>query len=211
MRSSSPSARRSASASYIPAGTASHMLDAVSLLRSMEGEEPPRLGRRVVVYGGGNTALDAARTAKRLGAEEAMIVYRRTRERMPAHEFELRRRSRRASSSSWLTTIKRADPGSLIVERMELDRPASRRPASSRTLEADYVVLALGQNTDLSFRRWPGSRCRPRRRGRLADDDRRAGDLRRGRHGAGQRTITVAVGHGKKAARNIDAWLRGEP
>ena len=53
---------------YIPAGEAARILDAVSLLRSMEGEEKPLLGRRVVVYGGGNTAMDAARTAKRLGA-----------------------------------------------------------------------------------------------------------------------------------------------
>src|SRR5208282_4329545 len=75
--------------SYIPAGSAAKILDAVSLLRSMEGEEKPLLGRRVVVYGGGNTALDAARTAKRLGANESIVVYRRTRERMPAHDFEV--------------------------------------------------------------------------------------------------------------------------
>jgi len=68
---------------YIPAGEAAHILDAVSLLRSMEGEEKPLLGRRVVVYGGGNTALDVARTARRLGATESIIVYRRTREKMP--------------------------------------------------------------------------------------------------------------------------------
>ena len=55
----------------------------------MEGEQPPQLGRRVAVYGGGNTAMDAARTAKRLGAEEAIVVYRRTRDRMPAHDFEV--------------------------------------------------------------------------------------------------------------------------
>jgi NADPH-dependent glutamate synthase beta subunit-like oxidoreductase len=53
--------------SYIPAGSAAKILDAVSLLRSMEGEDAPQLGRRVVVYGGGNTAIDVARTAKRLG------------------------------------------------------------------------------------------------------------------------------------------------
>ena len=74
---------------YIPAGEAAHMLDAVSVLRSMENEEKPMLGRRVVVYGGGNTALDVARTAKRLGATEAIIVYRRTRDKMPAHDFEV--------------------------------------------------------------------------------------------------------------------------
>jgi len=54
----------------------------------MEDEEPPRIGRRVVVYGGGDTAVDAARTARRLGAEP-VIVYRRTREQMPAHDFEI--------------------------------------------------------------------------------------------------------------------------
>ena len=63
---------------YIPAGEAARILDAVSLLRSMEGEEQPLLGRRVVVYGGGNTAMDAARTAKRLGAD-------RGDRRLPAH------------------------------------------------------------------------------------------------------------------------------
>ncbi|HET8756051.1 MAG TPA: FAD-dependent oxidoreductase, partial [Solirubrobacteraceae bacterium] len=62
---------------YIPAGSAAKVLDAVSVLRSMEGSETPLLGRRVAVYGGGNTAMDVARTARRLGAEEAVVVYRR--------------------------------------------------------------------------------------------------------------------------------------
>ncbi len=59
---------------FIPAGSASKILDAVSVLREMEGADKPMLGRRVVVYGGGNTAMDVARTAKRLGAEEAIVV-----------------------------------------------------------------------------------------------------------------------------------------
>ena len=74
------------------------MLDAVSLLRDVEGGEPPQLGRRVVVYGGGNTAMDAARTARRLGAEEAVVVYRRTRDRMPAHDSEVAGGARRGRS-----------------------------------------------------------------------------------------------------------------
>ncbi len=60
---------RIARRAYLPAGTAGHVLDALSVLRSVEEEEAPLLGRRVAVYGGGNTALDTARTAKRLGAD----------------------------------------------------------------------------------------------------------------------------------------------
>ena len=72
----------------IPARDAPKVLDAVALLRDVETGTAPLLGRRVVVYGGGNTAMDAARTARRLGVEEAMIVYRRDRAHMPALEFE---------------------------------------------------------------------------------------------------------------------------
>jgi len=93
---------------FIPAKDSSRILDAVSVLRSMEGEDRPMLGRRVVVYGGGNTAIDMARTAKRLGATEAVIVYRRTRERMPAHDFEVEEALEEGVMVKWLSTIKQA-------------------------------------------------------------------------------------------------------
>jgi NADPH-dependent glutamate synthase beta subunit-like oxidoreductase len=80
---------------FIPAGDSAKVLDAVAVLRSMEGEDKPMLGRKVVVYGGGNTAIDVARTAKRLGASEAIIVYRRNREKMPAHDLRSKRRCKR--------------------------------------------------------------------------------------------------------------------
>ena len=116
---------------YIPAGSAAKVLDAVSLLRSMESEEPPQLGRRVVVYGGGNTAIDAARTARRLGAEEAIIVYRRTRDRMPAHDFEVEEALDEGVLMKWLSTIKHVDDGKLVVERMELDETGFPSPPES--------------------------------------------------------------------------------
>ena len=77
----------------IPAREAGKILDAVSFLEQAslaeeQGLPPPKLGRRVAIYGGGNTAMDAARTARRLGVEEAMIIYRRDRDHMPAHAFE---------------------------------------------------------------------------------------------------------------------------
>ena len=115
---------------YIPAGGAAKILDAVSLLRSMEGEAPPLLGSKVVIYGGGNTALDAARTARRLGADEAIIVYRRTREKMPAHDFELEEALQEGVSMKWLSTIKSIDGGSMTIEKMKLDD--DRLPAADR-------------------------------------------------------------------------------
>ena len=187
-------------------------LDAVSLLRSMEGEEKPLLGRRVVVYGGGNTAMDAARTAKRLGAEEAIVVYRRTRDRMPAHDFEVEEAEQEGVLMKWLSTIKQADEGKLVIERMELDETGFPQPTGElEELEADSLVLALGQETDLSLLDGvPGLE--------VEDGVVEVGpNMMTGHPGifAGgdmvpaERTVTVAVGHGKKAARNIDAWLRG--
>jgi NADPH-dependent glutamate synthase beta subunit-like oxidoreductase len=197
---------------YIPAGSAARVLDAVAVLRSMEGEEKPQLGRRVVVYGGGNTAMDVARTAKRLGAEEAIVVYRRTRERMPAHDFEVEEAEEEGVLMKWLSTIKHADGGKLVVEKMELDESGFPQPTGElEELEADSLVLALGQETDLSLLDGvPGLE--------VEDGVVRVGpDLMTGYPGlfAGgdmvpaERTVTVAVGHGKKAARHIDAWLRG--
>jgi NADPH-dependent glutamate synthase beta subunit-like oxidoreductase len=199
---------------YIPAGAAARMLDAVSVLRSMEGEEKPMLGRRVVVYGGGNTALDVARTAKRLGASEAIIVYRRTREKMPAHDFEVEEALQEGILIKWLSTIKNmADAGTLTVEKMVLDDKGFPQPTGEiETLEADSLVLALGQDVDLSLLEGvPGLE--------IKDGVVQVGaNMMTGYPGifAGgdmvpsERTVTVGAGHGKKAARHIDGWLSGK-
>ena len=197
---------------FIPAGSAAKILDAVSLLRSMEGEDKPLLGRRVVVYGGGNTALDAARTAKRLGATEAIIVYRRTRDRMPAHDFEVEEALQEGIMMKWLSTIKRMDEGVLTVEKMRLDETGFPQPTGEfETLETDSLVLALGQDVDLSLLDGvPGLEIKD---GvvQVASNMMTgfAGIFAGGDMVPSERTVTVAVGHGKKAARHIDAWLRG--
>ena len=197
---------------YIPAGSAAKMLDAVSVLRSMEGEDKPLLGRRVVVYGGGNTALDVARTAKRLGATESIIVYRRTRERMPAHESELEEALQEGVLVKWLSTIRQAGESSITVEKMRLDDTGSPVPTGEfETLEADSVVLALGQDVDLSLLDGvPGLEIDD---GVVKVDDAlmtsHPGIFAGGDMVPGERTVTVGVGHGKLAARHIDAWLRG--
>jgi NADPH-dependent glutamate synthase beta subunit-like oxidoreductase len=198
---------------YIPAKDSSRILDALALLRSMEGQEQPMLGRRVVVYGGGNTAVDVARTAKRLGATEAIIVYRRNRERMPAHDSEVEEALQEGVLVKWLSTIKQAGDGALKIEKMRLDSQGVPQPTGEfETLAADSLVLALGQEVDLSLldsvpdllihngvvqvdpatmmTGYPGLFA--------------GGDMV-----PAERNVTVAIGHGKKAARHIDAWLRG--
>ncbi|MBI3743098.1 MAG: FAD-dependent oxidoreductase, partial [Chloroflexi bacterium] len=197
---------------YIPAGEASKILDAVSVLRSMEGAEKPMLGRRVAVYGGGNTALDVARTARRLGAEEAIIVYRRTRERMPAHDFEVEEALEEGVLMKWLSTITQVSEGVITVEKMVLDEKGFPVPTGAfESLAADSVVLALGQDADLSLLEGvPGIEVRDR----VVQVDANmmtgcVGVFAGGDMVPAERTVTVAVGHGKKAARHIDAWLRG--
>jgi len=199
----------------IPAREAGKIFDAISVLRDMEtDEEPPLLGRRVVVYGGGNTALDMARTAKRLGAAETLVVYRRTREQMPAHDIELEEALDEGIVLHWLTTIKQIDGTTFTVEKMKVDENGWPQPTGEfETLEADSLVLALGQAVDTSFLETiPGVQITSD--GVIDVDDTMmtgfAGLFAGGDMVPAERTVTVAIGHGKKAARNIDAWLRGE-
>ena len=149
---------------------------------------------------------------KRLGAEEALIVYRRDRAHMPAHEFEADEALSEGIKIKWLTTIKE------IVEASTDGRTDGARcqgdpqpTGQFETLPADSVVLALGQTTDSGFLRTvPGLNSK-------SDGTVMVGpDMMTGHPGifAGgdvvpsERTVTISVGHGKKAARHIDAWLR---
>ncbi len=199
---------------YIPAKDSARILDAVSVLRSMEdADEQPMLGRRVAVYGGGNTALDVARTARRLGATEAVIVYRRNQKKMPAHQFELEEALEEGVKVKWLSTITKAEGTTLTIEKMALDDKGYPQPTGEfETLDTDSLILALGQEVDMSLlesiedlviqdgvvqvdpqsmmTNHPGLFC--------------GGDM-----SPGERNVTVAIGQAKKAARYIDAYLRG--
>jgi len=197
---------------YIPAGDSARILDAVAVLREMEGEAKPMLGRRVVVYGGGNTAIDVARTAKRLGAEEAVIVYRRTREKMPANDAEVEDALQEGVMIKWLSTITQAGESSITVEKMALDPQGFPQPTGEfETLDADSVVLALGQDVDLGLLN--GVAGLSVIDGVVQVDARmmtgHAGIFAGGDMVPAERNVTVAIGHGKKAARHIDAWLEG--
>jgi NADPH-dependent glutamate synthase beta subunit-like oxidoreductase len=183
------------------------------MLRGMDAGEPPRLGRRVIVYGGGNTAMDAARTARRLGADEALVVYYRDRAHMSAHAFEADEALAEGVKIKWLSSIRNIDGSEITVEVMRLDERGRPQPTGAfETLHADGLILALGQRTDAAFlRKVPGIEFGP-------DDTVVVGaDTMTGHPGVfaggdiapSERTVTAAVGHGKKAAWHIDAWLRG--
>ena len=197
----------------IPNRDASKIVDAVSFLRDVASGERPMIGRKVAIYGGGNTAMDAARVARRLGAEESIIVYRRTEEQMPAHAEEKEGAEREGVKMNWLRTISSVDESDLTVEIMELDENGKARGTGRfEKLEADTVILALGQETDSNFlRRIPGMhfdhdvvQVNPRT---LMTDV--PGIFAGGDAVPSERTVTIGVGHGKRAAKQIDAYLAG--
>lgn len=202
----------------VPAGSAASVMDAVSVLRDVEERgtasdgEKPLLGRRVVVYGGGNTAVDAARTAKRLGATESVILYRRTRDQMPAHDSEVMEAEEEGIAMRWLSTVNHVDEGVIKIEKMELDDSGFPQPTGEfEELAADSLIMALGQESDLSL--FDGVEGIEINRGVVAVSPQmmtgRAGVFAGGDMVPSEKNVTVAIGHGKKAARYIDAWLRG--
>ncbi len=199
----------------IPNADAGRVLDAVSFLRGLESGETAPLSGRVAVYGGGNTAMDAARVARRLGADDSIIVYRRTREQMPAHEDEAADAEAEGIRINWLRTISSMDESEMTVEIQELDENGRPHPTGQfEKLAADTVILALGQESDTEFLKpvagiefdWDVVQVDPVTLMTGAPGVFAGGDAV-----PSERTVTVGVGHGKKAARSIDAYLRGEP
>jgi len=194
----------------IPAGDSSRVVDAISLLHRVADDDPPLLGRRVVVYGGGDTAVDAARTARRLGATDSVIVYRRNRERMPAHEDELEEALGEGVTMRWLSTVSGFEGDRLVLEKMRLNEEGFPEPTGeTESLDADSLVLALGQDTDLSLLdQAPGVHVEDgviEIRPTMMTGE--SGVFAGGDSVRSSRTATVAIGHGKSAAHSIDAYL----
>jgi NADPH-dependent glutamate synthase beta subunit-like oxidoreductase len=195
----------------IPTRDAGKIFDAVNFLSDVEKGEPLKIGRRVAIYGGGNTAMDAARTAKRLGAEEAMIIYRRDRDSMPAHDFEADEAIEEGIKINWLRTIKEIDQTTFKVEVMKLGDDGRPTPTGEiETLEADSLILAVGQDTDTAFlKKVSGIEFKPDHTV-VVDANMmtgQAGIFAGGDMVPSERSVTIAVGHGKHAARHIDAYL----
>ena len=132
--------------------------------------------------------MDAARVAKRLGASEAMIIYRRDRAHMPAHEFEADEALAEGVKIHWLRTIKSIDQTEVTVEVMAIGEDGRPRPTGDvEVLQADDMIMALGQDTDTGFLK--KSQRRSLRKGwdrsrRSEHDDRPSRPVCRWGHGA---------------------------
>jgi 2-oxoacid:acceptor oxidoreductase delta subunit (pyruvate/2-ketoisovalerate family) len=194
----------------IPAGDSCRVLDAVSFLHHVADDDPPLLGRRVVIYGGGDTAFDAARTARRLGATDAVIVYRRNRERMGASSEEFDQALGEGVTVRWLSTVNRFEGDHIVLEKMRLNKEGFPEPTGEfEELSADSLVLALGQDTDLSL--LERAEDVTVRDGSVEVLDSMmaspSGIFAGGDAVPAQRTATVAIGHGKRAAHGIDNFV----
>jgi NADPH-dependent glutamate synthase beta subunit-like oxidoreductase len=187
--------------------------DAVSFLRAVGLDKPSPLGKRVAIYGGGNTAMDAARTVKRLGAD-AKIIYRRDRDNMPAHDFEAAEAMEEGVEFHWLRSIVALEGSRIKTEVMALDDKGRPKPTGIyEILEADTVIMALGQNIDGELlKSFPEISVESD--GVVLVDDhmmtQAKGVFAGGDMVPSDRTVTIATGHGKKAAKHIDAYLRGQ-
>jgi NADPH-dependent glutamate synthase beta subunit-like oxidoreductase len=189
-----------------------HVVEAVNYLRSLEDAEPMQLGERVVVYGGGNTAMDVARSAIRLG-KEVTVVVRGKREKMAAHAFEVHEALEEGVVIKAQRVVRQLDVNTLLLEVMAPDAKGNLQPSGeTEMVECDTLVMAVGQMVELDIvSELPGIT--------ITDGVVEIGaDMMTDYPGVfaggdmvpSARTVTTGIGHGKKAARNIDAYLRSE-
>ncbi len=204
------------------------VLHGLEFLKHVRTATEVHLGKRVAVIGGGNSALDVARTCLRLGAEDVTIVYRRSRLEMPAREQEVRE-TEAEGVKLFLVAVpsritKKAGHLKLEVLRTWLGEPdeSGRRrpiplPGTEFVIEVDNVIAAIGQGPDLSFMS-SGSRIRElavSRNTLVVDPDtfetNTTGIFAAGDAVSGPKTVIQAIAAGRKAADSIHAYLSGKP
>lgn len=192
------------------------VMSAIDLFQKMEDgpNDLPNLGKSVVVYGGGNTAIDAARTALRLGAEDVKIVYRRTINNMPAHESEIQDALSEGIEILCLRTISSINGKKVILDKMDYDEENGilSRSGKNEMIVADSVIFAIGQAVEYSFLQGIEG-ISVSEKGLIDVDNCMMTGLKGVFAGGdailGKRTVTHAIGYGKKAAKCIDAFLQG--
>ncbi len=197
----------------IPKQDCGPIMEATEFLNLVGNNQPPKLGRRVAVLGGGNTAMDTARVAKRLGAEEAMIIFFSDRNNMTAHEFEAAEAEAEGVKIHWLRNLISVNGNDYKVEIMALDENGISQPTGEyEILHADAMVLAIGQDIESQLLSHVSGVTINSDGTILVNEHMMTGYeglFAGGDMVPSSRSVTISTGHGKKAARNIDAWLRG--
>jgi len=207
------------------------VLSGLDILRQVADGELKELRGRVLVIGGGNTAIDASRTSVRLGADETVILYRRTEAQMPAHHEEIEAAKAEGVKIKFLISPKKAiiDKNGRVTGleciKMKLGEPdASGRPrpipieGSNYVEPADYIVAAIGQYPELKCLESGGNgECKVElsRRGRIVVNEKdmstnipgvfSAGDVV-----TGPATVIEGIAGGRKSAYAVHNWLSGE-
>jgi NADH-quinone oxidoreductase subunit F len=209
----------------IPGSTAGGITDALSFLRTYNLRGSVNVGRRVVVIGGGNSAIDAARTAVRLGAQEVTVVYRRSREVMPAYREEIEEALHEGVQLQLLTAPVAvvAEGGKVTGVRCkpmrlgQFDRSGRRRPeerGEAFVIEADHVLVAIGQQLD-SQKLCDHVSIKTRSSGFIATDPVTGQTSEKwifagGDAASGPSSVVEAVAAGERAAVGIDLYLTGQ-
>jgi formate dehydrogenase (NADP+) beta subunit len=199
----------------IPGEDGPGVLDGLSFLKAVNSGKAPRIGAKVIVVGGGNTAIDAARAGRRLGAD-VTILYRRTRAEMPAAAQEIEEALEEGVTLEFLAAPVRIEKGAVKCIRMALgEADASGRPRpvpvkkSDYVLEASTVIMAVGQEAEV-----PAATLKRNKNGTIAvNTDTLAasakGIFAGGDAVTGPASIIAAIGQGRRAAVSIDRFLGG--
>ena len=201
------------------------VISGLRLLRQIALKEKVKIGKRIAIIGGGNTAVDAARSSLRLGADEVTIIYRRSRKEMPAEEEEVKEAEKEGVKILFLAAPVRAHGKnhklvSLTCQRMKLGRPdASGRarpepiPDSEFDIPVDTLIAAIGQYLDGSC--LEGSPLQLTRRGYVQVDEETMQTSSRGVFAGGDcvsgpATVVEAVASARRAAHSINQYLDGK-
>lgn len=211
--------------------SANEFLTRINLMKAYkfpEYDTPVKVGNRVAVIGGGNVAMDSARSALRAGAEKVMVLYRRTRKEMPARIEEIENAEEEGIEFHFLVTPVRyiGDENGWVKEvevtKMKLGEPdesGRRRPipieGSEFTISVDTVVVAIGQiPTPIIAKTTPGLEVHPRWGTLIANQKTgattRPGIFAGGDVVTGAATVILAAGAGKTAAKYIDYYLKNK-
>lgn len=210
----------------IPGEDLEGVIDSIALLRAVNLRQPTNIGSRVVIIGGGYTAIDSARTVIRLGRRHVRIVYRRTAEEMSATAAEILETTEEGVEIEYLAAPTRilGENGKVVgieCQRMELGEPdesGRRSPipveGSAFVIKADTVITAIGQLPDLSIFEHGKTRLAHNGRTLAVDPVTLATNVPRvfagGDAVSGPRSMVEAVADGRRAAVSIDRLLRGE-